>query len=87
MRVVAVFGGGITQVKFGVIVVLEKFLHAVCMVVMGMAQNACVNLRDVDAQDGSILGELCGGSCVEQNAFAVEFGVDAKAPFAFQLLC
>ena len=81
MRVVAVFAGGVTQVEFGVVILVEEFLHAVGVVVMRMAQDACIDFGNVDAHDGGILGETCGGSRVEQNALAVEFGVDAKPPF------
>ena len=83
---VTVFAGGVAQVEFGVVVLSEEFLHAIGVVVVCMAQNAGINLRNVDSHESGVLGELCGGSCVEQNALAVEFGVDAKAPFTFQLL-
>lgn len=86
MRVVAVFASGITQVEFGVVVLVEEFLHAVCVVVMRVAQDAGINCSKVDAHVGGILGEECGSSCVEQDALAVEFCVDAKSPFTIQLL-
>ena len=86
MRVVAVFAGGVTQVEFGVVILVEEFLHAVCVVVMRVAQNAGVNLRNIDTHVGCVLGEESGCSRIEQNAFAVEFGIDAKSPFTFQLL-
>lgn len=82
MRVVAVFASGITQVKFGVVILVEEFLHAVSVIVMRMAQDACIDFGNVDSHDGGVLRELRGCSRVEQNAFAVEFGVDAKSPFA-----
>ena len=82
MRVVAVFAGGISQVEFGVVILVKEFLHAVGVIVMRMAQDAGVNFGNVDSHDGSVFGESCRGTCVEQNAFAVEFGVDAKSPFA-----
>ena len=80
---VAVFAGGIAQVKFGVAVALEKFLHAVCVVVMRVAQDARVNCSEVNPHECGVFCELRGGSCVEQNALAVEFRIDAKTPFAF----
>ena len=83
MRMVAVFAGGIAQVKFGVVVFLEEFLHAVSVVVLRMAQYACVNCREVNSHENGVLGELRGGSRVKQNALAVEFRIDAKTPFAF----
>ena len=81
VRVVAVFVGGIAQVKFGVAVLVEEFLHAVRVVVMRVAQDARINLRNIDVHIGRVLGELCGGSRVEQNALAVKFRVDTKSPF------
>ena len=86
VAVVAVFGCGLSQVKFGVVVLVEKFLHAVCVVVMRVAQDACIDCGKVDVHVGGVLGEECGGSRVKQDAFAVEFGVHAKSPFAIQLL-
>ena len=86
IAVVAVLGCGLSQVKFGVVVLVEEFLHAVCVIVMRVAQNAGINCGKVDAHAGGILGEECGSSCVEQDALAVEFGVDAKSPFTVQLL-
>ena len=83
VRVVAVLAGGVAQVKFGVAVLVEEFLHAVRVVVMRVAQDARINLRNIDVHIGRVLGELCGSSRVEQNAFAVEFRIDAKTPFAF----
>ena len=80
---VAVFAGGIAQVKFGVVVALEKFLHAVGVIVMRVTQNACIDFRNVNPHDGGVLRELRGGSRVEQDALAVKFRVDAKSPFAF----
>ena len=79
---VAVFGCGFAKIEFGVIVFLEKFLHAIGVIVMCVAQDAGVNLRNVNPHECSILGELRRSSRVEQNALAVEFGVDAKSPFA-----
>ena len=78
---VAVFAGGITQVEFGVVILVEKFLHAVGVIVMRVAQNACIDFGNVNPHDGGVLGKLRRGTCVEQNALAVEFGVDAKSPF------
>ena len=86
IAVVAVLGCGFAKVKFGVVVLVEEFLHAVCVVVMRVAQDAGINCGKVDAHIGGILGEERGGSCVEQNAFAVEFGVHTKSPFTIQLL-
>ena len=86
VRVVTVFAGSVAQVEFSVVVLVEKFLHAIRMVIMSVAQDACIDFGNVDAHVGGVLGELCGGSRVEQNALAVEFGIDAKSPFAFQLL-
>ena len=86
IAVVAVLGCGLSQVKFGVVVLVEEFLHAVCVIVVRVAQDAGINCGKVDAHVGGVLGEECGSSCVEQNAFAVEFGVHTKSPFAIQLL-
>ena len=79
---VTVFASGITQVEFGVVVLVEEFLHAIGVIVMRMAQDAGVNFGNVYSHDGGVLRELRGRSRVEQNALAVEFGVDAKSPFA-----
>ena len=86
VAVIAIFGGGFAQVKFGVVVLVEEFLHAVRVVVMRVAQDAGINCGKVDVHVGGILGEECRGSCVEQYALAVEFGVHTKSPFAIQLL-
>ena len=80
---IAVFAGGVTQVEFGVVILVEEFLHAIGVIVMRMAQDAGVNFGNVYSHDGGVLRELRGRSCIEQNAFAVEFGVDAKSPFTF----
>lgn len=86
VRVVAVFVGGIAQVKFGVAVLVEEFLHAIGVIVMRMTQDSGIDCSDVDSHESCVLGELCGSSRVEQNSLAVEFRIDAKSPFAFQLL-
>ena len=78
---VAVFASGIAQIKFGVAVALEKILHAIGVIVMRMTQDSGIDCSDVDSHESGVLGELRGGSRVEQNAFAVEFGADAKSPF------
>ena len=57
IAVVAVFGCGLSQVEFGVAVPVEEFLHAVCVVVMRMAQDACINCGKVDVHVGGVLGE------------------------------
>ena len=80
---VTVFAGGVAQVKFGVVVLLEEFLHAVGVIVMRMAQDAGVNFGNVDSHDGGVLRKLRRGSRVEQNALAIEFRIDAKSPFTF----
>ena len=85
IAVVAVLGCGLSQVKFGVVVLVEEFLHAVCVIVMRVAQDASINCGKVDAHVGGVFGEECRSSCVELDVFAVEFCVDAKSPFAVQL--
>ena len=82
VRVVTVFAGSVAQVEFSVVVLVEKFLHAVRVVVMSVAQDAYIDFGNVDAHECGVLCKLRRGTCVEQNAFAVEFGVDAKSPFA-----
>jgi len=86
IAVVAVLGCGFSQVEFGVVVLVEEFLHAVCVVVMRVAQDAGINCGKVDAHVGGVLGEECRGSRVEQDALAIEFGVHTKSPFTIQLL-
>lgn len=83
MRMVAVFAGGVAQVEFGVVVFLEEFLHTIGVIVMRMTQDSGIDCSDVDSHESGVLGELRGGSRVKQNALAVEFRIDAKAPFAF----
>ena len=56
---VAVFAGGVAQVEFGVVVFVEEFLHAVCVVVVRVAQDARINCSKVDAHVGGVLGEEC----------------------------
>ncbi len=80
---VAVFAGRISQVEFCVVVLVEEFLHAVGVIVMRMAQDSGIDCSDVDSHESGVLGELRGGSRVKQNALAVEFRIDAKAPFTF----
>ena len=83
---VAVFAGGVAQVEFGVVVFLEEFLHTIGVIVMRMTQDSGIDCSDVDSHESGVLGEECGGSCVEQDVFAVEFCIDAKSPFTIQLL-
>ena len=80
---VAVFAGGIAQVKFGVADALEKFLHAIGVIVMRVTQDSGIDCSDVDSHESGVLGELRGGSRVKQSALAVEFRIDAQTPFAF----
>jgi len=86
VAVITIFGGGFAQVEFSVVVFVKELLHAVCVIVMSVTQDTCINCGKVDAHVGGVLGEECGSSCVEQDAFAVEFGVHAKSPFTIQLL-
>ena len=58
VRVVAVFAGGVAQVKFGVAVLVEKFLHAVRVVVMRVAQDARVNCSEVNPHECGVFCEL-----------------------------
>ena len=57
IAVVAVFAGGIAQVEFGVAVLVEKFLHAVGMVVMCVAQDAGINCGNIYSHVIGVLGE------------------------------
>ena len=79
---IAVFAGGIAQVEFCVVILVKEFLHAVGVIVVRVAQDTRIDFRNVNPHECSILGELRRSSRVEQNALAVEFGVDAKSPFA-----
>ena len=83
---VTVFAGGVAQVEFSVVVLVEEFLHAVRVIVMRVAQDAGINCGKVDVHVGGVLGEECGGSRVEQDAVTVEFCIDSKSPFTIQLL-
>jgi len=58
VRVVAVFAGGVAQVEFGVVVLVEEFLHAVGVIIVRMAQDASIDFGNVDAHKCGVLGEL-----------------------------
>lgn len=82
VRVVAVFAGALAQVEGCGFVNAEEFRHPVCMVVVRVAEDCGIDLREVHPHGGGVLREMRGGSRIEQVAASLEFYIDGKSPFA-----
>ena len=85
VRMVAVLGGTRAQVEGRRLVERKEPGHAVAVVVMGVAQNADVHLREVHPHHARVLREQVGCAGIQEVAPALELHVHGEPPLAEQL--
>ena len=82
VRVVAVLGGSLAQVEGRRLVEREESGHAVAVVVMRVAQNADVHLREVHPHHARVLRKQVRGAGIQEVTPSLELHIHGKSPLA-----